>query len=172
MWIRLFETGEYVVYGHTGICQVTGVTTMKMDGVPNDRLYYVLHPESGNGGTIFTPVENPKVVLRRIMTKEEVEELLGDISGIETLDIANEKLREAKYKECMKSCDSRDLVKIIKTIYLRKKDRSYNGKKATATDERYLKMAEDSLYSEMSLLLGVPKSDMVSYIKNRLEKEN
>lgn len=30
----MFETGEYVVYGRTGICQVTGVTTMKMDGPP------------------------------------------------------------------------------------------------------------------------------------------
>ncbi len=24
---KMFETGEYVVYGRTGICQVTGVTT-------------------------------------------------------------------------------------------------------------------------------------------------
>ena len=26
----MFETGEYVVYGRTGICQVTGVTTMRV----------------------------------------------------------------------------------------------------------------------------------------------
>ena len=26
---KMFETGEYVVYGRTGICQVTGVTTMR-----------------------------------------------------------------------------------------------------------------------------------------------
>ena len=25
---KMFETGEYVVYGRTGICKVTGVTTM------------------------------------------------------------------------------------------------------------------------------------------------
>ena len=89
-----------------------------MEGVPKDRLYYVLRPENGTGGTIFTPVENSKVALRRIMTKEEVEELLGDMSRMETLDIPNEKLRETCYKECMKSCDSRNLVRMIKTIYL------------------------------------------------------
>lgn len=41
----MFETGEYVVYGRTGICQVTGVTTMKMDGSSSERLYYILRPE-------------------------------------------------------------------------------------------------------------------------------
>ena len=91
---------------------------MEMEGVPTDRLYYVLRPENGTGGTIFTPVENSKVALRRIMTKEEVEELLGDMSRMETLDISNEKLRETCYKECMKSCDSRNLVRMIKTISL------------------------------------------------------
>ncbi len=91
---------------------------MEMEGVPKDRLYYVLRPENGTGGTIFTPVENSKVALRRIMTKEEVEELLGDMSRMETLDISNEKLRETCYKECMKSCDSRNLVRMIKTISL------------------------------------------------------
>ena len=40
----MFETGEYVVYGRTGICQVTGVTTMKMDGSSSERLYYILRP--------------------------------------------------------------------------------------------------------------------------------
>ena len=32
----MFETGEYVVYGRTGICQVTGVTTMRVDGSSGD----------------------------------------------------------------------------------------------------------------------------------------
>ena len=40
----MFETGDYVIYGHTGICQVMGTTTMDMDGIPKDRLYYVLIP--------------------------------------------------------------------------------------------------------------------------------
>ena len=53
----MFETGEYVVYGRTGICQVTGVTTMKMDGSSSERLYYILRPGGETEGKIFTPVE-------------------------------------------------------------------------------------------------------------------
>ena len=49
----MFETGEYVVYGRTGICQVTGVTTMKMDGSSSERLYYILRPGGGDGRKDF-----------------------------------------------------------------------------------------------------------------------
>ena len=58
---------------------------------------------------------------------------------------------------------------MIKTIYLRKKDRTSCGKKTTATDERYLKLAEDSLYSEFSLLLGIPKGKVVDYISEKIK---
>ena len=36
---KMFETGEYVVYGRTGICQVTGVTTMRGWMVPPARSF-------------------------------------------------------------------------------------------------------------------------------------
>ena len=91
----MFETGEYVVYGRTGICQVTGVTTMKMDGSSSERLYYILRPGGETEGKIFTPVEGGKQVLRGIITKEEAEKLIDEIPSIETLSIENEKFREA-----------------------------------------------------------------------------
>ena len=50
---KMFETGEYVVYGRTGICQVTGVTTMRVDGSSGEKLYYVLRPGGETDGKIF-----------------------------------------------------------------------------------------------------------------------
>ena len=63
------------------------------------------------------------------------------------------------------------MIRIIKTIYLRKQDRFAKGKKVTATDERYLRQAEENLYSELSILLGVPKNDMEEYITVRLDRK-
>lgn len=166
----MFETGDYIVYGSTGICQVMGVTTMNMDGIPKDRLYYVLRPDGQAEGKIFTPVDNVKLVMRRVMTQKDAEDLINEIPDIETLDIADDKLREEKYKECLRSCESREMIRIIKTIYLRKKERFAKGKKVTATDERYLKQAEENLYSELSMLLGVPKNKMESYITARINR--
>ena len=136
---KMFETGEYVVYGRTGICQVTGVTTMRVDGSSGEKLYYVLRPGGETDGKIFTPVEGGKQVLRGIITREEAERLIDEIPSIETLSIENEKFREDSYKKCIRTCECRDLLRIIKTIYVRKQARLSHGKKTTATDERYLK---------------------------------
>ena len=38
----MYEVGDLIVYGRTGICEVTEITTLKMDGVPKDKLYYIL----------------------------------------------------------------------------------------------------------------------------------
>ncbi len=167
----MFETGDYIVYGNTGICRVMGVTTMDMEGIPKNRLYYILRPDGQAEGKIFTPVDNHKMVMRRMMSKEEAENLIEEIPDIEVLGVADDKLREEKYKECIRSCECRELIRIIKTIYIRKKERLSQGKKVTAVDERYLRLAEENLYSELSLLLGIPKNRMEHYITVRMKRK-
>lgn len=144
------------------------VTTMEMEGVPRDRLYYVLAPVSQKGGKIFTPVDNEKTPMRRVLTREEATGLIDRIPEIEELWITSEKLRENKYKECMRSGDCREWIRIIKTLYLRNQERSAQGKKVTATDEKYLHMAEEYLYSELEIPLEIPKNQVEQYIVERL----
>ena len=52
----MFEKGEYIVYGTTGVCQVMDITTMKQKEATQAKLYYVLEPVSSPGGKILTPV--------------------------------------------------------------------------------------------------------------------
>lgn len=166
----MFEKGSYIVYGNSGVCKVEDITTMNMDGISRDRLYYVLCPLSQAGGRIFTPVDNQKSLMREIASEEEAVNLIDEMPEIEALWIANDKHREANYKECMKTCDCREWVKIIKALYARKVERSAQGKKITSTDEKYLKMAEEALYSELSIPLGIPKNEVVNYIAARAEQ--
>ena len=105
------------------------------------------------------------------ITREEAERLIDEIPFIETLSIENEKFREDSYKKCIRTCECRDLLRIIKTIYVRKQARLSHGKKTTATDERYLKLAEDHLYSEFSMLLDIPKEHMADYIEQRVHQQ-
>lgn len=166
----MFEKGEYVVYGSTGVCEVMDITTMDLEGVPKDRLYYVLHPYAQKDGRIFIPVDNEKNVIRRILSKKEADNLIDDIPNIDEFWISNDKLREVKYKECIRSCECREWIRIIKTLYLRKQERLANGKKITATDSRYFKQAEENLYSELSISLNIPKEEMEKYITDKIEK--
>lgn len=160
----MFKIGDYIIYGFNGVCRVDNIGTIRLSGIEKDRLYYTLHPFGEKEGTIYTPVDNQKTLMRPILTKKEAKELLDEISGIDNLWITDERTREMTYKEVMNKCDSREWVRIIKTLYLRKRERIAEGKKITASDEKYLRLAEENLYSELSVALEIPKNQMEEYI--------
>lgn len=160
----MFEKGELVVYGRNGICEVTDITPMKLDGKKEERLYYILIPVKDRSGKIFTPVDNHKVPMRHVISKDEAVRLIDGIAQIAELGIENDKTRELSYKECMKSCQCTEWVRMIKTLRHRRAKRLSEGKKITVTDERYLRQAQDSLYAELSVALGIPECDVEGYI--------
>lgn len=164
----MFEKGDYIIYGTSGVCQVESITTMNLDGVSKERLFYVLIPTSPNGGKIFTPVDSEKTFMRGILNKEEASRLIEEIPEIELLRGDDDKQREEKYKACMRSGSCKDWIKIIKTLHLRKQERNLQGKKVTATDDKYLKQAESYLYGELSIPLGIPRENMEAFIAHRL----
>ena len=42
------------------------------------------------------------------------------------------------------------------------------GQKVTATDARYLKTAEDNLYGEFAMALGIEKNEVEEFIEKRI----
>ncbi|MCM1143889.1 MAG: CarD family transcriptional regulator [Blautia sp.] len=168
----MFEVGEFIMCGGHGVCRVTAVTGNPIDKLDKEKKYYILEPVFEKGSTIYTPVDNEKIVMRRIMNEKDAKKLIGEIPDIETVWIKEEKTREQMYKEAIKTYDSQSLVQIIKTLYLRKQDRMQKGKKVLSSDEHYLKKAEELLYSEMSLALSIPKESVEEYIFNRIHEKN
>ena len=167
---NMFGKGDFIVYGSTGVCEVKDVTTLDMKEVSKDRLYYILRPVREKESKIFAPVDGNKTVLCAVLTREEAESLIDDIPTIEELWISSDKLREEKYKETIRSCECRDWIRIIKTLYLRGQERQAQGKRATAMDEKYLRLAKDNLYSELSLALDIPKEEMEGFIADRIHE--
>ncbi len=125
----MFEVGEFIMCGGHGVCRVTAITGNPIDKLDKKRKYYILEPVFEKGSTIYTPVDNEKVIMRRIMTKKDAKTLIGNIPEIETVWIQEEKTREQMYKEAIRTYDCHSLVRIIKTLYLRRKDRVQQGKK-------------------------------------------
>ena len=167
----MFEIGEYIIYGNTGVCKVAETTKMTAPGTKADRLYYALEPVYDKGCRLFTPVDNPKVKMRPILTREEADELIGKIKEIDILWINDEKSREQAYKDAIRTCSCVEWVRIIKTLYLRKQSRLAAGKKVTSSDAKYLHLAEDSLYGELSVAMGIPKGEIEDYIIKRMREE-
>lgn len=165
----MFEVGEFVVYGSKGVCRIADISHIDISGADKDRLYYVLSPIGDKNAKIYAPTDNPKITMRKVISKEEADKLILELPEIELLWVPDDKQREAKYKEVMRTCDYRAWVSIVKTLYLRKKERTAQGKKITALDERYMKAAENELYSELSLTLGIPREEMEDYIKDKIK---
>ncbi len=167
----MFEKGELIMCGGHGVCRVIDITDNPIDRFDKEKKYYVLEPVFEKASTIYTPVDNDKIVMRRIMNKEEAEKLIAHIAEIDTVWIQEEKRREQTYKEAISTYDSRSLAQIIKTLYQRKRSRIDEGKKVLSSDEQYLHKAEELLYSEMSLALSIPKDKVVSYIIEAVDKQ-
>lgn len=166
----MFEAGEYIVYGNTGVCKVEEITKMTVPGSDADRLYYTLEPVYDKGCRLFTPVDNQKVKMRPVLTKKEADELIGKIKEIDLLWVNDEKNREQIYKEAIRTCNCEEWVRIIKTLYLRKRERIAAGKKVTSSDARYLHLAQESLYGELSIVMGIPKDQMEDFIAKRVKE--
>lgn len=166
----MFKKGEYVVCGNNGICKVADVTTLNMTGAPRDRLYYILKPVYSESSTVYIPVDNHKVTIRAALTEKETHELIAKIPSLDLVWVENEKQRELVYKECLKQNTCEDYVRIIKTLYLRKQDRLSKGQKSIGLDERYLKQAEEFLYGELAIALGIEKQGVQAYITEEIEK--
>ena len=164
----MFKIGEYIVYGMNGVCRVEEIGPMNMSGIDSNKVYYTLLPLYTKGSRVFTPVDNQKVVMRPVISKKEACDLIDDMKNIEQIDVADDKRRELAYKEAVKSCDCRQLVRIINTVLKRKEERLAQGKKMSACDERYLKQALDTLYGEFAISLKIDKGEVEDFIIERV----
>ena len=166
----MFQKDDYVIYGNNGVCTVKDIGPLDIPGVPKERIYYTLIPYYAKDSQIFTPVDSNKVVMRTLICEEEIMQLINEISSIELLWITDEKQRETQYKEALRTCDCRELVRIIKTIYQRNQARIAEGKKMTASDEKYFHLAEESLYGEFAITLGMERDQVRDFIFKKVEQ--
>ena len=71
----MFTVGDYIVYGTDGICIVKDISQIDIPGAPSGRTYYLLSPVGARESKIYSPVDNTKVTMRRIISKEEAAKL-------------------------------------------------------------------------------------------------
>ena len=167
----MFAKGEYVVCGSKGVCMVEDITTLNISGVDKERKYYILKPVYVAGSKVYVPVDTAKESMRRVLSREQADELIQEIPNIPLITITNDKLLEQEYKGCMRTNNCEEWIKIIKTIYLRKQKRLAAGRKVTAVDAKYYRMAEDNLYGELAVSLSMPRETVESYITEEMDKQ-
>ena len=165
----MFSIGDKVMYGGTGVCEVKDITSLKLSGMDRARDYYVLKPLY-QSGTIQTPVDNAKVPIRLVMTRDEAEKLVDAIPHVEASICMEKNLSALRnhYQQQISTFDSLDLIRVTKSIYAKKKDAESRQKKIGMTDEKFLRRAEDLLFGELAVALEISRDKVPDYISQRL----
>jgi RNA polymerase-interacting CarD/CdnL/TRCF family regulator len=89
-----------------------------------------------------------------VISADEAKTIIEETKTLEPLIIANNRERDDSYKNVLRSCDLRSCIQVLKALLLRKQQREVCGKKVTATDERFMKAVQDSIYSELAMATG------------------
>ena len=165
----MFEKGDLVTYGCKGVCEVKNITTLNLEGIPKDRLYYEMQSMVNAGSRIFSPVgQEEKNAMRAVLTKEEAEELLGQLPECRLCWKKDERRREETYRRIINHSDARGMLCMIRTITDYGRERVLEGRRMPAMDGRYLKAAEDNLYAELSIAMEIPRSALKEYMAARM----
>jgi CarD family transcriptional regulator len=165
----VFETGEYVVYGNLGVCRVQDRVTRRFDGLDAEHLYYVLEPVY-QGGVLYVPADNPKIYLRAVISADEANRLIDSLPKAEGEAFHSRSAQElsAHYEQAMQTHKCEDLIELTKSIYHKKEKMARQGKKFGRVDEHYMRQAEDTLFGELAVALGIPREGVQGYIAQRL----
>ncbi len=165
----MHSIGDFVIKPNTGICRIASIEMMNLGG--GEKAFYVLLPIRDERAKFFVPADAERARIRAVMTKEEAKAFISAMPGIEELEIVNEKAREQQYKAAILSNEPRALVEIIKNLHQRKQRRVAQGKKVTATDEKYFRQAESALFAELSFSLKLSVDDIHSLIAENIKHD-
>lgn len=165
-----YAVNDYVKYGPNGVCLVDGTTRQKSDRGGAERLYYILKPVAHPGSTIFVPVDNPALEdkMRYVLTQAEIDKLIVESRSIAFPWIDDRNARKDAFRAAIAKSDQRELLALVRCIYLRKQELTAKGKKLSATDEGVLKQAEALIEDEFAFSLHLPNGEVSRYIEEKL----
>lgn len=164
----MYKVNDYVVY-KKDVCLVKEIRQNKMNGIN----YYILVPVSDESLIIDVPVDNKLNFIRDVISREDALKLIDNIPNIEPINNIDDKYIERAYKELLSRGTYEDLIKIIKTTYLRNDYRLKNKKKVSEKDSNYFNQAEKYLYNELAVSLNMDFTQTKEFIikkVNELEK--
>ena len=170
----MFQIGEVVSYGATGICTIEDIRmeALSRSGVKKQE-YYILRPIAAPTCITYVPTGNEALAakIRRVLNKEQIDEMILSPSGNPLEWIDDVRQRTEVYGRILEKGISAELLALISCLYLQKRAFKKNGKKLCITDEKLLSSAERMVSEEFSYALQIPKNQVSAYIADKLGSE-
>ena len=165
----MYKEGDHVVYGSHGVCAVSELKQMAFGSEHKD--YYVLSPINDRRSTIYVPVDSENLVgqMKKVLTKEEIDELLYSVEPGHFEWIPSDSERKAFCALTLKNGDRLEMMHMIDMLCLHREEMKGQKKHFHVTDEKFLREAEKLLHDEFSFVLGIPVNEVSDYIGERLK---
>ena len=167
----MFQIGQVVSYGTTGICTIEDIRqeSMSRSGTKKQE-YYVLRPAATPTCTTFVPTGSAVLTakIRPVMNKEQIDAMIDAVDREPLPWIEDPRRRAEAYQQVLSAGISSQLLKLIGCLYLEKQSRSKQGKKFCATDEKILSGAERMVSEEFSYALQISPKQVAPYIAQRM----
>lgn len=166
----MMNINDKVIYGANGVCEVTDIVKMAAHGEEKD--YYVLKSLTDGGGMcIYVPVANEHIrELRLAMDRDEAERLIDEMDDCDIIWYDSERRRKEEYKAVIDRAQPKELLCLIKTLYLKKQEREAQGKRLYVSDENFMKAAEKLIFNELGNALGIESDAVPNYISERISE--
>lgn len=165
----MFKVNDTIMYGNNGVYRITDIRPEAFGG-GEPILYYVLTHVDNDTLTVYCPVENSKVPLHRLLSVQEIYDLIKLMPDTQGEWIENDQKRNEAFTAILKSGNHSEMVKLIKTIHFEKEERSRRNKKLHIADERIMKEAERVLYEEFAHVLQITPDEVIPFITGEIDK--
>lgn len=160
-----FKEGDYIFYGSGGICRIDSICEMPFEGAKEGVPYYVLHTLAEPKQVIWNPVENDKVLMRAVLTRDEAENVLSSLTSLTPLEAPCAKLLREQYIGAMKSCDPTEWARVIHTYSVRRRAAEAKLLRVTEAERNFHDNAIRLLAAEVALVLGATYAEAEARIR-------
>ncbi len=167
----MFKVDDYIIYGGSGVCKIVDICPSPLKSGDKEKLYYKLKQIYEGKSIIYTPIDNHKIMMRKVISEQETNELIDHINIIESTFFDDNRSREEECKAAIHTHDCKELMKVCRGLHLIKEKQLEDGKKLSSMDNRYLKATKELLLGEFSISLNKSKEQVEQLIIDR-EKYN
>lgn len=164
----MLDLNSVVVYSPYGVCKVDSIIERKLGS--EIRKYYVLAPIGQDTSSYLIPTTSPiiETKIKPVLSKKEILELIKVIPDQEIKWVENDNERKQYFQEIIRKADRKELIALIKAIYIHQDSLKDKKKRLHAVDEQYFHDAEKLIYDEISYVLEIDKEQVIPYITDSI----
>ena len=163
----MYQVNDMVMYAGSGLCRIDDISRRKFYG-GEEKLYYILKPVYETTSTVYVPVNNEKAKIRKILTKEDILQLLRLVPDCDTLWINDDRARQERFGKILQSGDHVQMIRLIVEIHEKRRERQQQGRKLRTADEKALQEAEKFIHQEFGYALNLRPDQVAPFIMEQL----